>query len=78
MNFIKSMLSGEDGSISSKRVIMFIFTFLFVSVVIWNMATGKVPEQTLQGQLFYLVIWSLMTVFGEPAMTKLFNKDKAT
>lgn len=73
--FLKEMLSGSDGLISSKRTVMFIFTLLFVGVTIVNLSTGKNLDETLKNQLFYLVIWTLTMVFGEQ-ITNLWNKDK--
>lgn len=73
--FLKEMLSGNDGLISSKRTVMFIFTLLFVAVTIVNVSTGKNLDETLKSQLFYLVIWTLTMVFGEQ-ITNIFNKDK--
>ena len=75
MNFIKSMLSGEDGAISSKRTIMFIFTLLFVGLTIANFVTGKNFDETLKDQLFYLLVWCITMVFGEqiPAMIQSFK-----
>lgn len=65
IKFIKSMLSGADGNMSSKRVVMMIFTLLFVGLTIANFVTGKNFDETLKQQLFYLLIWCLSMVFGE-------------
>ena len=76
--FIKSMLSGSDGVVSSKRTVMFIFTLLFVGLTIANFVTGKNFDETLKQQLFYLLIWLISMVFGEgiPDMISAFKKDK--
>lgn len=76
MNFIKEMLSGSDGVVSSKRTIMFIFTLLFVGISIANFITGKNLDATLKDQLFYLLIWIISMVFGEqlPAIFGSFKK----
>lgn len=65
IRFIKQMLSGKDGVISSKRTVMFIFTLLFVGLTIANFVTGKNFDSTLKDQLFYLLVWCLSMVFGE-------------
>lgn len=63
-NFFMSMLSGENG-ISSKRSVMVFFVLLFAFTVIYNMITGKGPDDIYKSQLFELVIISLVAVFGE-------------
>lgn len=65
IKFFKAMLSGSDGITSSKRVVMFIFTLLFVGLTIANFVTGKNFDETLKDQLFYLLIWCISMVFGE-------------
>lgn len=63
--FLKQMLSGDDGIISSKRSMLFLLTLLFVGIVISNHITGKALDDTLKWQLFGLLIWLISTVFGE-------------
>lgn len=65
IKFIKSVLSGSDGNASSKRVVMLIFTMLFVGLTISNFVTGKNFDETLKQQLFYLLIWCISMVYGE-------------
>lgn len=78
IKFIKDMLSGSDGITSSKRVVMFILTLLFVGLTIANFVTGKNFDSVLKDQLFYLLVWCLSMVFGEQ-ITEMFtirkNKD---
>ena len=73
--FIKGILTDSDGNPSSKRVVMFILTFLFVGVTITNLVTGKNLEETLKNQLFYLLCWMLSVVFGEKVVN-IFNKKE--
>ncbi len=63
--FIKGILTDTDGIPSSKRVVMFLLTFLFIGVSIANMLYGKDLESTLKDQLFYLLCWMFSVVFGE-------------
>lgn len=63
--FIKSLFSDKDGSISSKRTVMFMLVIAFVFIVMVNLFSGKKPAEVLIDQLFYLVIYSLASVFGE-------------
>ncbi len=74
-NFIKGILSGTDGGLSSKRVIMFLLVIVFIIVCFVNLFQGKALSSTLSDQLFYLVIYSLAAVFGEQ-ITSIFNKPK--
>jgi NADH:ubiquinone oxidoreductase subunit K len=81
--FLKQMLSsGMTGMASSKRGAMVWFILLFTAVAIVNLSTsGRVHlSDTLQGQLFELVIITIGTVFGEPAIkliTQLVQKKQA-
>lgn len=63
--FIKGILTDTDGIPSSKRVVMFLLTFLFIGVSVINILYGKDLEQTLKNQLFYLLCWMFTVVFGE-------------
>lgn len=73
INFIKSILTGVDGGLSSKRVIMFAFVTTFLIICFVNLFKGNSLSATLSDQLFYLVIYSLAAVFGEQ-ITNIFNK----
>lgn len=75
--FFKDVLSDNDGRGSSKRVVMFIFTFLFVGVTINNVITGKDFDSTLKNQLFYLLCYLFAIVFGEKVVDA-FKKDDPT
>jgi hypothetical protein len=72
--FIRGILTDSDGNPSSKRVVMFLLTFLFIGVSIANVAAGKDLEETLKSQLFYLLCWMFSVVFGE----KVVNIFKST
>ena len=69
INFIKGVLSETDGTPSSRRVVMFILTLLFVGVVIFNAVTGNVIDPTLKDQLFYLLIWIFGVVMADKVVT---------
>jgi hypothetical protein len=72
-NFIKGILTDKDGSLSSKRLIMFLLTLAFLIVSFINLWTGKNLDETLKNQLFYLLVYVISTVFGEN-ITGLFKK----
>lgn len=71
--FIRSLFSDKDGSVSSKRAVMFTLVLTFLIIVFVNLITGKSIKDVLQDQLFYLVIYSLASVFGEN-ITQIFKK----
>lgn len=71
--FIKGILTDSDGNPSSKRVVMFLLTFLFIGISITNLASGKDLEETLKSQLFYLLCWMFSVVFGEKVVN-IFTK----
>ena len=73
--FIKSLFSDKDGSISSKRFVMFALVLSFVIIMFVNLFTGKSLKDTLEEQLFYLVIYVLATIFGE-GIADIFKKKK--
>lgn len=70
---MKSILSDVNGSLSSKRVVMFILLAMFIAHCITNLTTGKALSPTIGDQLFYMLIWVSGTVFGEQ-VTNLFKK----
>lgn len=72
-NFIKGIFMDNTGAPSSKRVVMFILTFLFVWVSVMNVMLGKNLDETLKNQLFYLLCWIFSTVIGEK-ITDIFTK----
>lgn len=67
----------EDGIPSAKRVALFILLFLFIFVVIFNLFTGKRPDETLQSQLYYLLTTVFGLVFGSNIVTAI-QKIKTT
>lgn len=75
--FIKSLFSDVNGSISSKRTILFALLLTFLLVCIMNLFYGKSLSATLHDQLFYLIIYALAAVFGEPAINAVM-KPKST
>ena len=80
IKFIKSMLAGKDGTISSKRSVMFLFALLFAGIVVSNHITGLNVDSTLKEQLFWLLIWLVSMVFGEqiPDMIKAMKNKGET
>ena len=74
--FIRGILTDSDGNPSSKRVVMFLLTFLFIGISITNVAVGRDLESTLKSQLFYLLCWMFSVVFGEK-IVNIFKKDPA-
>jgi hypothetical protein len=70
---MKQVITDINGSLSSKRVVMFILLAMFIAHCITNLTTGKALSQTLGDQLFYMLIWVSGTVFGEQ-VTNLFKK----
>jgi hypothetical protein len=73
VKFIKSVLTGANDTISSKRVVLFLLLITFLIVVFLNLFEGKNLSSTLSDQLFYLVIYALASVFGEQ-ITNIWNK----
>lgn len=76
-SFIKGIFTDKDGSPSSKRIVMFILTILFVFVSVVNLYTGKSLSDTLENQLFYLLCWIFSIVFGEN-ITAIFKDGKTS
>lgn len=72
MSFLRDLFSDIDGRPSSKRLVMFVLTALFVGISIVNIATGKNLDDTLKNQLFYLLCWIFSTVLGE-RVVNIFN-----
>ena len=70
---MKQVITDINGSLSSKRVVMFILLAMFIAHCITNLTTGKALSQTLGDQLFYMLKWVSGTVFGEQ-VTNLFKK----
>ena len=70
---MKTILSDVNGSLSSKRLVMFILLAMFIAHCITNLTTGKALSPTIGDQLFYMLIWVSGTVFGEQ-VTNLFKK----
>lgn len=73
--FIKELFQDIDGRPSSKRLVMFVLTGLFVGVSIVNIVTGKNLDDTLKNQLFYLICWIFSTVLGERVVNIFNPKD---
>lgn len=65
---VKSILTGVQGGLSSKRVALFLFIFMFVGEHVMWYVFGKAPNPDLRIELFSLLLGSLATIFGEPIM----------
>ncbi len=74
--FIKGILSETDGTPSSRRVVMFLLTLLFIGISVYNIVTGKNYDDTLKNQLFYLLCWLFTVIFGDK-IAGLFTKKDA-
>lgn len=62
-NFIFQVFS-ENGNPSSKRVICFILLFLYSFVLLYNLFTGKKPDDTIEVQLYYMLVTNLGIILG--------------
>lgn len=75
IDFIKRVLTDSDGNPSSKRIVMFALTILFIAAFIYNMTTGKTPAQVFTDQLFTLLLYIFSVVFGEKVVN-IFKKPE--
>jgi uncharacterized membrane protein len=73
--FIKGVFTDKDGGYSSKRIVLFLLTVVFVFISLVNLFTGKNLDETLKNQLFYLLVYTISVVFGEN-VTGLFKKPE--
>lgn len=73
-NFIVNLFQDVNGSVSSKRMVMFFLVIVFSICVLVNLFTGRNLDETFKSQLFYVMLWVISSVFGEQ-ITKLFNKN---
>jgi len=71
IQLIKSALSGIRGDISTKRVILFLLVFTFISEIFLSLFKHLEASPTLRDQLYYFMLTNLGLVFGEPAMESL-------
>ena len=73
MKFINSLFSDVNGSVSSKRLVMFVLLSIFGICVLVNLFTGKNLDATFKDQLYYAFLWVVSAIFGEQ-ITGLFKK----
>jgi hypothetical protein len=74
---IKSILTGIGGSLSSKRVALFLFIFAFFGECALAYG-GKHGDPTLRDELFYTMSGLIVAVFGEgaiPAIKGMKDRD---
>jgi hypothetical protein len=62
---IKSMFTDKDGSVSMKRFVMILLTFLFILIVIVNLFWGKIVEASLVSSLVAIMWYIYGLVFAE-------------
>ena len=67
-SFFAQLVSGADQQVSSKRMSFLFFVLLFAFVLLYNLFTGKQPAEIFSNQLFELVIFSMLAVFGDKFM----------
>lgn len=65
---IQSVLTGIGGTLSSKRVALFLFIFALFAECVMYYAFGKLPEPTLRDEIFYTMSGLIVAVFGETAL----------
>ncbi len=69
MNMFKSILTGVNGTLSSKRVILLVLVAVFIGVIVVNLVDKtRILEHDLQTQLFELIGLHTGLVFGETAI----------
>ncbi|HET6255874.1 MAG TPA: hypothetical protein VFE32_17485 [Puia sp.] len=69
MKMLKSILTGPDGTLSSKRVILFLAMFTFIAVVLVNLYDHtRVLQADLQSQLYQFLVINISLVFGDSAI----------
>jgi len=74
-SFFLGMLS-EEGTPSSKRMVMFLLLAVFVICVFVNLFTGKKPDQVFLDQNFYLLTTAMGLVFGANVLNKIAEVKK--
>jgi Na+/glutamate symporter len=62
-NFIKDVLS-EKGIPSTKRVAFFLLLLVFVAVIFVNLVWGKMLNEVLGSQLYYMLNALLIAIIG--------------
>lgn len=72
-----NFLNGTDGDQSSKRLFTLIIILLWVVYFFANLFYGKSLKDSIEENLFYMVIVMYGGVAMEKALSKLFNKKDA-
>lgn len=70
MKYFVDFFIGTGGGKSSKRLFLFILIILFCVYFFANLFAGKVLKDSLEENLFYLIIVMFVGVAGEPAFKK--------
>jgi hypothetical protein len=65
---LTSVLTGIGGTLSSKRVALFLFIFALFAEYVMYYGFGKLPEPTLRDEIFYTMSGLIVAVFGETAL----------
>jgi len=75
MNF--KFLNGSNGDQSSKRLVLFIVTTLWVIYFFANLFWGKILKQTLEDNLLYMVVTFFIGVAAEKVVNNVAKKMEA-
>lgn len=76
MKFITSLFSDINGSVSSKRLVMFTLLAVFGTCILVNLFTGKNLDPTFKDQLYYAFLWVVTAIFGEQITGLIGQKAK--
>lgn len=71
-----NFFNGADGEQSSKRLFTFIIILLWVVYFFSNLYFGKVLKDSIEENLFYMVLVMYLGVAAEKAMPFLFKKKE--
>lgn len=80
-NFFFELLSGPNGTISSKRTIAISIVALWIFSFLVNLFTGKAPSVLYQEEHYQLVLVCIGTILGErivDVIEKIKAKKKTT
>lgn len=75
-DFIKGVLSEDNGTPSAKRVVLFILLTLFVIATMANLFYHKSMEATLLNELYYLITTFVAAMVVEKSTISIAGKKK--